>query len=405
MVQPASATQIEDYPILVIQEHTESTPKTVNGRLNPALTPVPMLYPASNPSPVLRLKTNIVRDELILVWSCDHRALDGTIFLAIFDEFATFSRDPNSPRKLATAPDVQDKTRQEIHEIASAIKPQRLPWTLISPSASRAKESREFIDSCRFALSSSYVLDHQKIVLLRDAYILAGSSLPEKHSKSPPSQITPLNMIVSALVSLCTNRARLKAFPNEREQPSDLLIATNIRKAGHIPRSYMGNCILPAESKGGSSVLPPPEVLHNIPLRGSLGALQPEDIWHVYNIAKNLRQARELLDRERIQGVIANLSRSHDWGSFQPGYGVSMFISDIKAASPYMNLGPLGDVQSFDMYVETLPGLCFILPDPPGSEPSWRLRLVLERAAMECLSSDPLFRWALAPTVCRDAKM
>lgn len=82
------------------------------------------------------------------------------------------------------------------------------------------------------------------------------------------------------------------------------------------------------------------------------------------------------------QGVIATMSRKRDWSSFQPRYGVNLFVSHMKAASPYVNLWLLGDLQSFDMHTDTVPGICFILPDPLASEPSWRLRLVLERDVM-----------------------
>lgn len=154
---------------------------------------------------------------------------------------------------------------------------------------------------------------------------------------------------------------------------------------------------------------PPSDALQNIHVPKPLSLVGPKDIWRTCNVAQALQEASGHIDKQYTQGAIATMPRERDWGSFGPGWGVNFLVSDIKSASPYMNFGPLGDLQLFDLRFNTAAGFCWILPNLPSdsasSYPCWRLRWILERAATEYLSRDPLFQWASTPsTTSRHAK-
>ncbi|KAJ5473750.1 hypothetical protein N7475_003316 [Penicillium sp. IBT 31633x] len=397
-VRPASAAEIEDEPFFTTQNHTQSTALTVDGRLNPVLIPFPILNPPASPSPVLRLKANVIEDKLLLVWCFDHRVMDVVGFLALLATFATFCRDPKTSEPLVTTPDAQEKAREHIEDTALTTEPQRLCWTSFPPPTSG---DESFIDSSEVPISSFHVLDARKIKMLYDACTVAVLSLPENYRKSLPFISFPPNLVVSALVGLCGSRARLQAFPNQQDQPSNLLIAANIRKAAELP-SYIGNAVFVVESAFDDAALPPPEALENIHVPGPFGTVEPEDIWQICKIAGNLQQGLHRLDKQHVQGMIATMSHRHDWSSFRPGFGGNLHVSDIRAASPYVSYGPLGDLLLFDLPFDAVPGTCWIIPNLPSDAASpnscWRLRLTLERAATECLLSDPLFRWVTAPS-------
>ncbi|CAI7595497.1 unnamed protein product [Penicillium glandicola] len=377
-VRPATAAELKERPILVIQHHTEFTALTVDGKNNPALMPFPIVYPRRNPSPVLRLKANIIGDKLHLVSCIDHLAIDGSGLFTLISAFAAFCRDPNAPRPSIT-PHAQEEIRQHIREIASTVTPQDLQWTTFPPVTIEDQISTSF---SREGISSHLVLDGRKIEMLHDA---CNSAL-----RSPPGTSLPPGLIVSALLGICSSRARLRAFPDQKPS-SEMFIIANIRKALDLPRRYIGNAIVGVQSTCEVSANPPPEALRNIHVPKPLSPVGPEDIWRICNIAQTLQKEEGNLDKESAQGMVATMSHERDWSSFQP-----------RKASPYTSYGPLGDLELFDLSFDTVPGFCWMMPNLPSDSPSpylcWRLRWVLERAAMDCLLSDPLFQWASTPS-------
>ncbi|KAJ5977671.1 hypothetical protein N7501_001013 [Penicillium viridicatum] len=397
-VRPVTAAELVECPILVTQHHPESTAVSVDGKLNTALMPFPIVYPPLNPSPVLRLKANILENKLYLVCCFGHRVMDGSGLFRLVATFAAFCGDLNAPGP-CTTPRAQEETRQHIKKVASTATPQDLQWTTFPVPTSENKVSTDYN---RMPISSPHVLDGRKIKMLHEACNSALQTLPRKYRKGLPEMSLPPSLVVSALVGICSSRARLGAFPDKPELSSEMFIVENIRKALNLRRGYMGNTIVGTESKCDGSEPPPPEALRYIHVPEPLSPVGPEDIWRICNVAQTLQEASGLLNEQHAQGMVAKMSHKRDWSSFRPGWGVNFLVSNIKSASPYVRYGPLGDLQLFDLVFDTAPGFCWIMPNLPSDAASsyscWRLRWILERAAMECLSSDPLFQWASAPS-------
>ncbi|KGO39709.1 hypothetical protein PEXP_048860 [Penicillium expansum] len=398
-VWPATATELEEYPILVTQHHTESTALAVDGKLNPALIPFSVVYPPRRPSPVLRWKANVIGEQLHIVWCFDHQVTDGSGILKLTATFTAFCHDLNAPVPFTT-PHAQEETRLHIKEIASTATPQNLQWT---PFSTPTSENELSTDYSRAPISYPHVLDGPKIQMLHDACNSALRFLLEKYSMDLPEMSLSPGMVVSALLGICSSRARLRAFPDDKELSFEMFIVENIRKALNLRRGYIGNAILGTKSTCDGAAPPPPEALRDIHVPEPLSPVGPDDIWRICKVAQTLQEASEHLNKQYAQGIIATMSHERDWSSLLPGWGVNFLVSNIRSATPYVNFGPLGDLQLLDIHFATLPGFCWIMPNLPSEVaspyPCWRLRWVLERAAMECLSSDPLFQWATTPSI------
>ncbi|KAJ5486582.1 hypothetical protein N7530_000882 [Penicillium desertorum] len=397
-VRPSTAAELEECPIVVTQHHPEPTAITVNGKFNTSLMPFQVVSPPRNPSPVLRFKAHVIEDNVHLVLCFDHRVMDGSGIFALFYTFAAFCRDLNATGPFTT-PQAQEETRQHIEQVASTATPRDLQWTdLFTPTS----EDEVPTDYCRVPIGSSHVFDGQKINMLLDACNSALQSLPEKYRKDLPEMSLRPGLLVSALLGICSNRARLRAFPDEPYLSSDMFIVENLRKTLKLRLGYLGNTIGVTQVKCDGSANPPPEALQNIHVPEPLSPVGAEDIWRVCNVAQSLQEASGRLDKEYTKGMIAKISREKDWSSFRPAWGMNFLVSDIKSAKPYGHYGPLGDLELFDLHFDTQPGYCWIMPNLPSDSaspyPCWRLRWTLERAAMECLLSDPLFQWASTPS-------
>ncbi|KAJ5502912.1 hypothetical protein N7463_005786 [Penicillium fimorum] len=219
-----------------------------------------------------------------------------------------------------------------------------------------------------------------------------------------------LNLIITALVSIRGSRVRFKAFPDMPELSSEMFMVENLRKALNLRQGYMSNTTVGDQSTCDGSAHPPLEALKYIHVPKPLGLVGPEDSWRVCNVVQTLQEISEGLNKQYSEGIIATMVRKRDCTSFQPGRGLNFLVSDIKSGKPYMNFGPLGDLRLFDMPFDAAPGFCWIVPNLPSDSLSpdscWRLRWNIERAAIGCLSSDPLFQWASTPsTAPRDVKV
>ncbi|KAJ5365289.1 hypothetical protein N7517_008175 [Penicillium concentricum] len=397
-LRPATTAELEECPLLVTQDHTESTTLTVNGKFNTSLMPFPIVSPVPIPSPVLRLKANVIGDKLHLVLCFDHRVLDGSGVFLLLSTLSAFCRDLNAPGPFTT-PDAQEETRNYIEEIGSTATPQDFQWTTFP---SQTNEDGASIDVGQMPISSPHILDGRKINLLHNACNSALQSLSKEYTMGLSEISLSPNLVVTALVSICSSRARSKAFPDKPELSSAMFMVENVRKALNLRRGYMGNTIVGNQSASDSSAQPPPEILQHIHMPKPLSPIEPEDIWRICKVAQTLQEASGRLDKQRSGGMIATMFRKRDWASFRPGWGVNFLISDIKSGKPYRNFGPLGDLQLFDVPFDASPGFCWIMPNLPSDSLSpvscWRLRWNLERAAMEYLSSDPLFQWASTPS-------
>jgi hypothetical protein len=399
-VRPSTAAELEKYPILVTQHHTEPTALTVDGRFNPALLPFPIVYPPHNPSPVLRVKANVIGDELLLVVSFDHRVVDGSGIFRLTSIFNAFCCDLDAQGPFPTAQE-QEETRKHIEEVASTATPKDLIWTTFPPQACEEEIS---MDPSQVPVNFPHLLDAEKIKMLHEACNAALQSVPEKYKKDIPKLSLSPDLIVIALVSICSSRARLQAFPDKKELSLEMFMVENLRKPLNLHRGYIGNTIVGNQSPSDGSAPAPPEVLQNIHVPESLSSIGPEDIWRLCNVAQTLQEHSGRLDKEYAEGMLATMARERDWASFRPGWGVDFLVSNIRSAKPYIkDFGPLGELKLFDLCYDTTPGYCWIMPNLPSDSlsptPCWRLRWILERAATECLSSDPLLKWASIPSI------
>lgn len=397
-VRSATASEVQEYPMLVIEHHPNGTPISVNGTTNPIFEPFPHVTPPRTPSPVIRFQANIVGESLIMVWCIDHRAMDGSAGLAVVKAFATLCQDPTAPCDvLFPTPDKNKKARKYLMEIKSLSQPYSVKWPF-KPSGCRGSG----LHSKRPLISSSLLLDPLKIELLRKACEYARESVCHHKNEVCHPPLATLS-VLCALAGILGAQARSKAIPGEQAHSSNIIFAANVRRVLGLPRTYLGNAFM--HTSTDCNDLPPmPESLQYIPI---LGPATPQDIWRVCAVALDLQTNSAQLKKEGVEGAIATVSRTRDWSSFQPGYGLNMSVSDITAGADYVygNWGPLGELLSADLPCDKIPGMCWILPSPPGKRTEWRLRIILEDLATKCLLEHPLLRWASTKSPERHSKI
>lgn len=126
-------------------------------------------------------------------------------------------------------------------------------------------------------------------------------------------------------------------------------------------------------------------------------SLNQKELDQVCSIAIALREQIGLLSESYLQGILRNISNRNSLSSFHPAYGRSIITSSLRWMDFYLNYGPMGRVQKYDIPETKVKGVCWVLPvrDLEGDVASqpFELRFVLERGAMERLQEDDLFNW------------
>lgn len=221
-VRSATASEVQEYPMLVIEHHPNGTPISVNGTTNPIFEPFPHVTPPRTPSPVIRFKANIVGESLIMVWCIDHRAMDGSAGLAVVKAFATLCQDPTAPCDvLFPTPDKNKKARKYLMEIKSLSQPYSVKWPF-KPSGCRGSG----LHSKRPLISSSLLLDPLKIELLRKACEYARESVCHHKNEVCHPPLATLS-VLCALAGILGAQARSKALPGEQAHSSNIIFAAN----------------------------------------------------------------------------------------------------------------------------------------------------------------------------------
>ncbi|KAK2764572.1 acetyl-CoA synthetase [Arachnomyces sp. PD_36] len=385
-VQPASSSFMEKYPMLQVAYNPELDFLSPDDFIDQNYLPIQFLTPPTEPMPLVRFKANLTNRKIILSVAYFHRALDSTGVSVVLKTLAALCKDPNaSPDLLPTSTRAEETSRQ--HLIDSAAKyPVPFNWTSVplSPDVSPP-------DSVgKVPISRRFKLDAKKITLLKDACNAAITRLPPDANGVKPSPLTS-NDIITALVGLCGNRARLDTVL-ESNPPPKVIIAANVRKPSLLPATYVGNALAAVEAPYDAAVLPEGTGLH-----GLSAELAREDLSRLLNIAFSLRIEVNALTKSYMQGILCNIANTPDMCSFFPAYGGSIIVSSLRWMDFYLDFGPLGKVQEYDIPETKVKGVCWVLPSRDlrgdvGSQP-FELRFVLERAAMEQLQNDSLFRW------------
>lgn len=163
----------------------------------------------------------------------------------------------------------------------------------------------------------------------------------------------------------------------------------NVRKQCRLPETYMGNAlVVVVESPYDTNPFPKAAVPPGLPetLNKQLACL--------YNMALLLRRQVNTLTESYTQSVLRTISASRNLSTFFPDYSNSIIVSTLRWMDFYLDFGPLGKVQRYDIPENKVPGVCWILPARASSDP-FEIRFVLEKVALERLQEDSLFQWML----------
>lgn len=387
-VQPASLSFLERYPMFQVAYNPELDYLSPDDFIDQNYLPIQFLTPFTEPMPLVRFKANITNRKIVLSVAYFHRALDSTGVSVILKALAALCKDPNaSPDILPTSTRAEEASRQHLLDF-SAKYPVPFNWTSVPLSA----ETTPAEGVGNVPISRRFKLSAEKIALLKDACNAAIARLtPDENAATPPALTS--NDIITALVGLCGNRARLETVLESGSSPK-VIIAANVRKPSLLPETYVGNALAAVESPYDAAVLPAGASPQGLP-----ATLVREDLARLINIAFSLRKEVKALTKSYMQGILCNIANKPDMSTFFPGYGDSIIVSSLRWMDFYLDFGLLGKVREYDIPETKVKGVCWVLPlrdvgGGVGSQP-FELRFVLETTAMEQLQKDNLFRWLL----------
>lgn len=387
-VQPASLSFLERYPMLQVAYNPELDYLSPDDFIDQNYLPLQFLTPPTEPMPLVRFKANLTNRKIILSVAYFHRALDSTGVSVVLKALAALCKDPNaSPNILPTSTRAEETSRQHLIDFA-AKGPLPFNWTTVPLSLDAAPPEGVGM----IPISRLFKLSAEKVTLLKDACNAVIARLPPDENAAKQPLLTS-NDIITALVGLCGNRARLETVLERGSSPK-VIIAANVRKQSLLPATYAGNALVAVESPYDPAVLPEGAVLYGLSPK-----LAQEDVARLINIAFCLRTEVKALTKDYMQGILSNIANKSDQCSFFPNYGGSIIVSSLRWMDFYLDFGPLGKVQKYDIPETKVKGVCWVLPSRDlggdvGSQP-YELRFVLERAAMERLQKDSLFQWML----------
>ncbi|PGH17489.1 hypothetical protein AJ79_01089 [Helicocarpus griseus UAMH5409] len=383
-VQPASASYLEKHPMLQIEHHPELARLPPNDLLNEKFLPLPFFMPFTEPLPLLRLKANVTKDTITLCLAHLHKAIDGGAVSVILRALAELCKDPNAPLDaLPTSPEKEEAARQYMEDF-TAKEPGRPSYDLV-PLPLDAPLPQE---PGLMSISRRYKFSAEKITLLKDACnaVIADAKLIVNPSK--PIQLTT-NDIITAIIGLCGNRARMLAIPG-RKSPPRLIMVANIRKLISLPENYAANALAAIPADYNASWLP-----DGVAPQGLPATLMKEDVIHLCNLAFSLRKGLNAMTKPYIKGVFTTFYDANDWLALGPNYD-SIIVSNLRWMDFFIDFGPLGKVQEYDVPETKIGGISWVLParnqTGKGLQP-FEMRCVLERVAMDQMEKDSLFQW------------
>ncbi|KOS47219.1 hypothetical protein ACN38_g1877 [Penicillium nordicum] len=347
--------------------------------------PIPFLMDPAKAMPLVRFQANVTGHNIILCVAYNHRALDSTGVSVVLKILSEFCRAPETTPDALSTSDAAEKTARQHIEDFKAKEPLPFNWTPVPLSFDAAPT----VDPAQEPVSRHFSFSAQKLAVLKNACNTV--IISESHGGTEKSSLCTTNDIITALVGFCGNKARQGIVPGTVSPPK-VIIAANVRKHCQLPANYMGDALVPVETTYDS-------------LRQVQGMAHPDfpeslsqkELDQVCSIAIALREQIGLLSESYLQGILLNISNRNSLSSFHPAYGRSIITSSLRWMDFYLDYGPMGRVQKYDIPETKVKGVCWVLPvrDLEGDVASqpFELRFVLERGAMERLQEDGLFNW------------
>lgn len=385
-VQPASASFLRAYPMLQVESHPELDHTSPDDFIDQKYLPLPFLMPPTDPQPLVRFKANVTNTQVVLCVSYFHKALDSTAVSVAIRALAELCKDPNtSPEVLPISASGEELSRQRLLDSAAQY-PVPFNWTLTPLTFDPPPE-----DPDKIPVSHHFKLSAEKITLLKNA---CNAAISGSEIELPP---LTSNDIITALIGLCGNRARLSTVPDYIPPSPKVIIAANVRKQSLLPATYAGNALSAVEASYDASILSGDITLPD----GLSASLDPADFTRLANIACNLRKEIISLTESYMSGILRTIAEIRDMTTFFPAYGRSIIVSSLRWMDFYLDFGTLGRVQKYDIPETKVKGVCWVLPAKDtgdvkrAAKQAFELRFVLERVAMEQLKKDRLLLWVL----------
>ncbi|KAI2786538.1 Acetyl-coenzyme A synthetase [Penicillium oxalicum] len=384
-VQPAEKAFLQKYPMLKVAFSPKMDQITPDDFIQQDYLPIPFMMPPTEPMPLVRFQANVTTRRIVLCVAYNHRALDSTGVSVVLKTLARLCSSPkDQAESLPTSDDIETSTRQRIRSSASK-EPVPLGWTPVPLSLDAGATE----DSSHEAVSRKFSLSARKIALLKE--VCNSASTAEDHDGSGKRRHCTSNDVISALVGVCGNAARRDIVP-DCVSPPRVIIAANVRKQCQLPPNYIGNVLVAAEATDPISL-----ISSHMKIPDDLRSLRQEDLTQICGYALALRDQIASISESYLRGILHTISEASSFSSITPAYGKSIIVSSLRWMDFYLDFGPLGKVERYDIPETKVKGVCWVLPlheleGGSESEP-FELRFVLERAAMERLQKNEFFRW------------
>ncbi|KAF7715294.1 Uncharacterized protein PECH_007294 [Penicillium ucsense] len=385
-VQPADAAFLQRYPMLKVAFSPKMDEIVQDNFIQQEYLPIKFFTPPAEPMPLVRFQANVTTRRIVLCVAYNHRALDSTGVSIVLKILAGYCKSSNDQvENLSTGKSVEASIRQRIRSSAT-VEPVPLGWTPIPLSLDADPAS----DPSQEAVSRRFNLNIRKIALLKQ--VCNAEPVDGSHVGPDKTYHCTSNDVISALVGVCGNKARHGIVPECGSAPR-VIIAANVRRQCQLPPNYIGNALVAAEA---TSPITPNLSGHQIP--DDLRDLRLQDLEQICGFALALRERVSSISEDYLRGILRTISQASTFSSICPAYGKSIIISNLRWMEFYLDFGPLGKVERYDIPETKVKGVCWVLPlrdlkSGSESEP-FELRVVLERGAMERLQQDEVFRWA-----------
>lgn len=386
-IQPPTKQFLLQHPIFRIKYHEQPIFSKYSRHVVADITPIPFALAEDYPSPILRFQANIMSDGIILCYSIHHTAIDGIGTTVILDALAALCRSPNAgPEILRTNPLKEQQSRQKIFEAASAL------------SIKVHSQNGDLSSLCKptpgsipcTPASRKFVVNADKVAKLKTEC----ATILKNQSNHYASKISS-NVILTAVIWLCTIRAIIKAEPTPMPTKSCAMLVAGARSKlrPELPPSYLGNAVILHEAYTPlaaiiSSTIGSNNKTHTTP------RLYHDDIKLLAELASLVHTAQASITNETIRELISTRAASDNWAAKTRPRDV--IVSSLRNFPTYQHdFGPvLGPVRDFDFLEHRVPGEAWIFPARYKDRASpWEVRLTLEPAVMGNVDKDRLMMW------------
>jgi hypothetical protein len=397
-VQPTTQEFLKEYPMLKIKHHRQSIACVISGSnvktgrsLSEDFVPIHFDMAGESKSPVFRVQANIMSDGLILCLGFHHMALDGVGLINAAAALATCCRDFQAEiGSLPTSPLREEQSRQTILEIGSGAKntqPMEVDYGEYAWDIGSSPEAEELI-------SKTFAIDARKVERIK-----AQCQLAIENSSTSPKPCLTSNTVACALLWLCWIRARYHGLdagemPTNTESRILTIVELRDRIEPCLPRTYMGNAILPVETWTRIQELLLNATVDHKP--NCTGHLDPREIERIAYLAVALQNTTASINSQYIRNVISNIVSKDNWASIPRPAEIS--ISSIRQMKMYdLDFGPiLGPVKDFGMEFNPVPGVCWIMPARFNTKLApWEFMISSEPTFIKKVLQESLMKWLI----------